>query len=365
MNPAAAAHLQKLRAVQKLANTEFEDALAREAISRTRRFIKGVREYQHHPDRRDVVEAPVIWQAGNTLLRDYNPSQPDAPVVLVIPSLINRFDILDLDFAPSFLRSLAGQGVRPLVVDWDVPGPQEMKFDISAYVTERLTPIMRFIRGRKDQPIHVLGYCMGGLFALALAALRPNEIKSLTLMATPWDFHKPDASMGEAFAALGDQMEPCLQATGLLPVDIIESLFATMQPMQALKKFTAFAGMNKDSMEARQFVLLEDWLNDGVPLTAPVARECLKGWYGANHTAKYEWHVDGVIINPRHITIPSYVVVPGKDKIVPPESAMPLAKLLPHATLHEPMTGHIGMMASRNALRRVWMPYFHWLEQHK
>ncbi len=345
-------------------NPALDRALAGEAVARARRFIAGIRAYRHHPDRRDVAEAPVIWSAGTTRLRDYNPSMPDAPIVLVIPSLINRYDILDLDFASSFLRTLAGQGLRPLVVDWDVPGDTEKNFDLTAYVTQRLIAAMEFIAKGNTAPMHVLGYCMGGLLALAVAALRPERVKTLTLMATPWDFHRPDPAIGASFRTFADQMEPTLKTTGHLPVDIIQSLFATFQPLQTLTKFTEFAGLDPASMEARQFVLLEDWLNDGVPLTAPVARECLRGWYGGNNTAKLDWRVGGTIIDPRAVTTPSYVIVPGKDRIVPPESALPLAKLLPHATLHEPMMGHIGMIASRNAAHQVWAPLLHWLGEH-
>lgn len=326
---------------------------------------------------RDVEEAPVIWQEGTTKLRDYNPQVPDAPIVLIIPSLINRFDILDLDVAPSFLRNLAAQGFRPLVVDWDWPGNSEKEFGLSEYVTARLIPILKFISGRgtRDQgransspsPVprpHVLGYCMGGLLALALAALKPEAVKTLTLMATPWDFHQPDPTLGPQFSAIADQMEPTMQASHILPVDVIQALFASLQPLQVLTKFSEFAMMDMSSMEARQFVLVEDWLNDGVPLNANVARECLRDWYGENFTARGEWHMDGTIIDPRGVKMPSYVIVPGKDKIVPPESALPLAKLLPHATLHEPMLGHIGMMASKNAASQVWAPLFHWLKEH-
>jgi poly(3-hydroxyalkanoate) synthetase len=161
-----------------------------------------------------------------------------------------------------------------------------------------------------------------------------------------------------------DDVEPCLQKLGILPVDIIQSLFATLQPLRVLEKFTRFAGMNQLSMEARKFVLVEDWLNDGVPLTANVARECMQGWYGDNVTARGQWKIGDQTIDPQKLTMPSYVIVPGKDKIVPPESALPLAKLLPHATLHEPMSGHIGLLAGRNAAQQIWAPLIHWLKEH-
>jgi polyhydroxyalkanoate synthase len=187
----------------------------------------------------------------------------------------------------------------------------------------------------------------------------------MTLMATPWDFHQPDPAIGHLLANLAEEWSEDWETNGQMPVSIIQYLFALLQPFQSAAKFVEFAALNPLSQEARQFVLLEDWLNDGVPLATGVARECLSGWYGKNNTANLLWRVGGKIVDPRDLTMPSYVVVPGRDKIVPPESALPLAKLLPHSSLHEPMTGHIGMIASRNASHQVWKPLIHWLEEHQ
>lgn len=342
---------------------EFDTALTAAAIERSRQFIAGIKSYREHPAQRDAPEAPIIWAEGTTCLRDYG-TTASAPVILVIPSLINRFAILDLDFAPSFLRSLAASGLRPLVVDWDEPGHTEKNFTLENY-TERLSAILAFTQKKYGPaPLHLLGYCMGGLLALALATLHPAAIKTMTLMATPWDFHQPNPAMAQMLAEFAREWESSWQATGQMPVDILQLLFALLQPFQAVSKFADFAALNPISMEARQFVLLEDWLNDGVPLPFPVAHECLTEWYGANATAHFAWKISGHIIDPRQLTMPSYVVVPGRDRIVPPESALPLAKLLPHASLHEPMTGHIGMMASRNASHQVWKPLLRWLAEH-
>jgi poly(3-hydroxyalkanoate) synthetase len=306
----------------------------------------------------------VVWQAGTTVLRDYNPSMTDAPVVLVIPSLINRFDILDLDRDHSFLRELASRGLRPLVVDWDAPGVEEQNFTLADYVAERLIPILDFLDAARI-PVNLAGYCMGGNLALALASMQPDAIRTLTLLATPWDFHRPDAEIGPQFLALAAQMEPYLQKLGYLPVDVVQTLFANFQPVHVTAKFTHFAALDREGIEARHFVLCEDWLNDGVPLTAPVARECLRDWWGNNLPGKLEWRIKDTPIDPHLLKMPAYVVAAGKDRIVPPESSRVLAKLLPHASLHEPMTGHVGMIASEKAPQQVWSPLFHWLEQHK
>jgi polyhydroxyalkanoate synthase subunit PhaC len=108
-------------------------------------------------------------------------------------------------------------------------------------------------------------------------------------------------------------------------------------------------------------VALEDWLNDGVPLAAPVARECLEGWYGRNSPARLEWRVAGLPVDPSALRMPAFVAVPARDRIVPPESARPLAELIPGAVLLTPGAGHIGMAAGSTAEAALWRPLRDWL----
>jgi polyhydroxyalkanoate synthase len=64
---------------------------------------------------------PVAWREGALRLLDYGRGSA-GPAVLVVPSLINRYYVLDLLPEQSFLRHLAEAGLRPLVVDWGEPG---------------------------------------------------------------------------------------------------------------------------------------------------------------------------------------------------------------------------------------------------
>ncbi len=358
LSPAPLARLAELSA----AHPDLAPYLTREMALRARDFMKGVALYRDHPARRGAETAPVIWRSGSTFFRDYAPDAPNAQPVLVVPSLINRFTILDLQPDHSFIRFLAALGFRPLVVDWDEPTEQEKHFTLGDYVTQRLIPAMNI--AASAQPAHIVGYCMGGVLALALAALRPASTRSLTLLATPWDFHAGYDAMGQDGKTLEEKLKFWLSGDDFLPIEIVQGVFTSFQPLHAFRKFSAFTAYDQDSPQATRFVLTEDWLNDGVPLTIPAARECFGDWCTRNMTAKNEWRVDGVVIDPRQVTVPTYVVVPGRDRIVPPQSAMPLAQALPHAMRHEPMMGHIGIMASPSAPYQVWKPLAGWLGSH-
>ena len=190
-------------------------------------------------------------------------------------------------------------------------------------------------------------------------------------MATPWDFHSQGSNeanrpeyapiIRNRMSALVDCLEPVIAAAGVLPVDIIQALFASRDPLGAARKFSAFAKLPPDSSRARAFVELEDWLNDGVPLAAPVARECLVGWYGENRPFRNRWTVAGDTVSPSSLNLPLLCLIPSQDRIVSPAGAAALARCVPGCAQLNPPAGHIGMMASQSAATTVWQPLVDWI----
>jgi poly(3-hydroxyalkanoate) synthetase len=201
---------------------------------------------------------------------------------------------------------------------------------------------------------------MGGTLALGLAQNRASDLAGLALLATPWDFHAERVEQAELLAALLPGFEPVLEVLGELPVDMIQALFAALDPSLVLRKFLGFAGLDPGSERACQFVALEDWLNDGVPLAASVARECLGQWYGTNATARGAWRLRDHAVLPQRIKTPSLAVIPDQDRIVPPGSALALAQALPDCRILRAPTGHIGMMSGGRAEAAVWQPFAKW-----
>jgi polyhydroxyalkanoate synthase len=338
----------------------FAAAVAAEAEHRLETFLDGMSAYRRHAYRRAPSTVPIVWREGTTSLLDYG-SGGDGPAVLVIPSLINRAYILDLMGERSFMGFLAAQGFRPYLVEWNAPGDRERGYSLEDYIAGRLSRALDVVaRAAASKPI-AIGYCMGGLLALGLAQLRGRDLCGLALLATPWDFHAERADQAILIAALAPQFEPILKLLGELPVDAIQALFAALDPSLALRKFLGFAGLDPQSERARQFVALEDWLNDGVALAAPVARETLIGWYGQNATARGQWRLAGKAVRPDKIALPSIAVIPDQDRIVPPASALALAHAIPTCHILRPATGHIGMMAGTKAESEVWRPLATWL----
>lgn len=363
MSKAGRAELSRIRdrlAAGGHAPEAFRAAVLRRLLREDRALLAGIAAYRRHPFQRDLADPPAVWTEGETRLLDYAAPGAEGPPVVFVPSLVNRAQVLDLMAGRSLLRFLAGQGVRPLLVDWGWPGEAERAFTLTDYVAGRLERLLAAL----PQRAVLVGYCMGGLLALAAALRRPDRVAALGLLATPWDFHATpeEAGRATAAAALLPGLEPVLQATSTLPVDVIQTLFAGLDPWGIPAKFRAFARLDPASSRAALFVALEDWLNDGVPLAAPVARETLGGWYGANTPARLAWRIAGAVVDPAALAVPAFLAIPHRDRIVPPASARALAgRLPPGAVLHEAAAGHIGMAAGTGAEAALWRPLLCWL----
>jgi polyhydroxyalkanoate synthase len=352
-------------ATEPLRNLAAEiDALGPERLAgalddRAELWLAGLEAYRRHPFRRDADRRPAVWRRGTTRLVDYGRSGD--PAVLIVPSLINRHYVLDLLPERSFVGHLAENGLRPLVVDWDEPGPDERRFDLTDYIAGRLDAAFEAALGLVAAPIAVIGYCMGGLLALALALRRRREVACLALLATPWDFHSEHDARPGLLGAAADWLAASCGAAGMVPVDVLQSLFFLVDPFAAERKFVRFAGLDAESAAARAFVALEDWVNDGVPLALPTACDCLRLWYAENEPGRGVWRVAGRRVTPAELERPALVVIPGGDRIVPPRAAEPLAAALGDATVLRPALGHVGMMSAARAPAMLWAPLAHWL----
>ncbi|MEQ8251733.1 MAG: alpha/beta fold hydrolase [Oceanibaculum nanhaiense] len=362
--PELAETAERLRqSAAALDEKQVERALDAAAAKRWGAFLDGVLRYRRHPYRRALPAARLAWQDGTTRLLAYAPKRRrTGRPVLVVPSLINRAYILDLTEQRSFMRDLAARGFRPYLVDWGQPGDVERGFTLTDYITGRLDAALEAVLDEAGAKPALVGYCMGGTMSVAMTQRRQDDLSGLALLAAPWDFLADPTPMTAALPGFLPALNAAIGTLGELPTDMIQALFLGLDAHLGYRKFRAFAALDPASEKAHAFVALEDWLNDGVALAGPVARECMEGWYIRNDPALGAWQVAGEAVDPATIRLPALAMVPAGDRIVPPASSLALAEALPNATTLRPAQGHIGMMAGGAAAKQVWDPLADWLK---
>ncbi|MBY0520518.1 MAG: alpha/beta fold hydrolase, partial [Sphingomonas sp.] len=286
-------------------------------------------------------------RVGRASLRDYGGS--GAPV-LFVPSLINPPFVLDLAPERSLVRWLAAQGHRVLLLDWGTPDATERDCDISQHVAALLLPLARLL----ETPPVLVGYCLGGTIAVAAACLMP--VRGLAMIAAPWHFAGFSKEARGRIAALWQAAEPMCRTMGLVPMEVLQSAFWSLDPARTIAKYEAFAAMAADSAPAKTFVALEDWANGGAPLTYAAGAQMFD-FFARDLPGSGDWQVNGTTIDPATLTCPTIDFVSMTDRIVPSASAAGFADR------HELHAGHVGMMVGSRAQAQLWAPLADWISR--
>lgn len=312
--------------------------LAGRAMAGVRRYAAAKRDAQQH-----MTE---VADLGPLKARTFGANGP--PVVLV-PSLINPAWIMDLDADRSLLQWLGNRDFRAILLDWGYPTPADSRRDMAAHVTDRLLPALSAI----GEPVHLVGYCLGGVLATAAAALHP--VRSLSLIATPWHFAGYSEQARAELLALWMQNRDQIGSMGLLPMEILQSAFWSLDPVRSVAKFAELSACADDDPKLMAFARLEDWANSGAPLTQAAGRDLFESLIGEDQTGNGGWRVGGQVIDPAALRCRGHQFTAANDRIAPATCA---AQALPATACP---SGHVGMMVGRKAERGCWEPLAQWL----
>lgn len=339
--PSAAHHAPRplplfLDMVRRLAQTEPQEAAR--ALAGLRAYASARRESAEPRDTMIRV-GPMEARAAGT----------QGPIVLLVPSLINPAWIMDLSPDRSLLHWLSRQGFRVILLDWGEPGRNSAGLDLAGHVTERLLPAIDAV----GEPVHLAGYCLGGVLATAAASLRPTL--SLSLLATPWHFSGYGHDARSGIGALWAQHQAHVSALGLMPMELLQTAFWQLDPERTVRKFAAMADRLADDPTLMTFARLEDWANGGAPLTAAAGRDLFERLIRDDESGCGRWQVGGQMIDPGQIRARARQFIARGDRIAPAASA----SIAVPAT-HCP-SGHVGMMVGSQARNGCWTPLARWL----
>lgn len=361
-NPTVRKRVETLKAqLQTLDDIEgFNVAVQRKASERKDAFIAGINTYILRPYERPASLSMVSKQIGCCSLHDYG---GNGVPILLVPSLVNPYYILDLMPGRSFALFLKEQGFRPFLLDWGSPGDAEVGFGLDAYIRDRLEPVLRYVVSVAGKAVPVVGYCMGGTLCSALAVRNQELISKLVLLAAPWNFdtEKPLAGRQNAVEML-DLVES-LPAGADVGVDLLQTFFTNVDPTLSDRKFRAYDAGKYVGEEADFFSAMEIWANNGPSLARVAAENCLGDWYRDNKTHNGQWEVAGQIVRPQDISCPTLVAAPEADRLVPQESAFAILTDIANGDKLEPPSGHIGMVVGNRARAGLWEPTARWLKE--
>lgn len=249
------------------------------------------------------------------------------------------------------MRWLRAQGLRVLLVDWGTPSATERDLDMAGHVEKLLLPLL----SRLTEPPILVGYCLGGTLAAAAAQLMP--VRGLALIAAPWNFSGFPPRSRLRLAELWEQAREPAEQLGLLPMEVMQSAFWKLDPVRTLAKFESIGRKAGDRKALASFTKVEDWANDGPPMTFAAARELMEDFFLRDRPGEKGWFVGGQSIDLASLDCPILEVVSTTDRIVPHASAAGVGERL---TLR---LGHVGMIVGGTGHDLLWKPLAEWLSR--
>jgi polyhydroxyalkanoate synthase len=273
---------------------------------------------------RNVAVSPgkVIYQNELMQLIQYAPAteQVFKRPLLIIPPWINKYYILDLQPKNSLIKWLVEQGHTVFVISWVNPDESLRDKDFEDYVFQGPLDALDAIEAATgEKEVNVIGYCIGGtLLSATLAYLNTRDrapFVSATFFVTLIDFTDP-GDLGvfvdeDQLTVLEQEMhdkgyhdgrEMALTFNLLRSNDLIWSFYINNYLM---------------GKEPFPFDLLY-WNSDSTRMPAKMHSTYLRRMYLENSFRDPgAFTVDGVPIDVRSITTPSYFISTQDDHIAP------------------------------------------------
>lgn len=284
-----------------------------------------------------LTPGKVVFRNRLIELIQYEPATRNvfAEPVLVVPSWIMKYYILDLSPHNSLVRYLVGQGHTVFMLSWRNPGPADQNIGMDDYlqlgVFETLAAVRQAQPGRK---VHLTGYCLGGtLAAIAAAALAQqageSPLASLSLLAAQADFKEP----GELGLFIDESQ-----------VAFLEDVMAEQGVLDGRQMAGAFALINSKDLVWSKLVheylmgnatALDDlhaWNADATRMPARMHGEYLRRLYLENRLAEGRYEVRGRPVALDDIRVPMFVVGTERDHVSPWQSVYKI-HLLTHTEI--------------------------------
>ena len=302
----------------------------------------------------DVVHRENKWR----LLR-YRP-RPEGVAyktpILIVPSLINRWYVLDLVPGKSFVEWLVARGHDVFMLDWGTPGPEDRYVTFDDVCDRYVGRALRIAASSSPRgQTHLLGYCMGGILTAVHAAARPERVASMVALAAPIRFDGTGL-LGAWTRSRTFDVGTLIDAFGNVPWPLMQASFHMLRPTLWLQKLVHVIDRAWDDESFDGFLALETWGSDNVSFPGECYRRYIEALYQRDELARGVFTLSGRPAKLSTIRCPVLAVTFENDTIVPWRTAAELVDLVgsdDKRHLHLP-GGHVGAVVSRSASKRLW-----------
>jgi polyhydroxyalkanoate synthase len=205
---------------------------------------------------------------------------------------------------------------------------------------------------------------MGGTMSVLYTALNPELVRTLTLLAAPIDFSAREGLLNFWADRRYFDVDTLIDSYGNCPGWFLQSCFTLMSPVHnLLGKYVDFYEQMDNPKAIANFVAMERWVHDNIPVAGETFREFVKSFYQANDLVQGRFRLDGRPVDLKQIRCPLLLLTAKKDHLVAPSSTEAIRRYVGSQDVASMSIdgGHVGLVTGSNAQVTVWPDATSWM----
>ncbi|KAA9155941.1 alpha/beta hydrolase [Amycolatopsis acidicola] len=313
-------------------------------------------------DLRPVPRTLIDQGPNRSLYRLVSDEEPDGPPVLLVPPLAAPALCFDLRRGCSLAEHLVAGGRRTYLVDYGNVAFSDRRLGIEHWIDEVLPRAIRKVsEDSGGQPVHLVAWCLGGLFSLLTAASGDElPIGSIATVASPVDFTAipliaPFRPLVEATG--GHLLTPFYRVLGGAPSYVVGRVFWATGINKEITKPLAILRNLDDRDYLAQIEAVDHFMDNMIAYPGRTFGQIYHRFFRANDLAEGSVDLNGRIISLARIKVPVLVIAGENDTIAPRRAVERLTGLLdgaPSVRFETAPGGHLGVLTGRRARGTTW-----------
>lgn len=282
--------------------------------------------------------------------------------VLLVPPLGAQAFCFDLRQGLSMAQHLVGSGRPTYLVDYGPLKGEDRLLGIEHFINDVLPPAIRAVSedaGGRD--VHLVGWCMGGLFSIGAAAVHPDlPIRSVAMVASPFDLSKnPMLAPVRAISRLtgGRLIGTVLKVAGSVPAPVVSLGFKATAATTYLKKPKTLWTRRDERDFLGQIQAVDQIMNNMLTYPGRATLQAYQRLAVRNELASGKVQGPNRVVDLADVSVPVMNVAGETDVLVPAPVAHHVGDLLPGSPdVRLPMApgGHLGVLTGIKAPATTW-----------
>ncbi|MFI7115512.1 alpha/beta fold hydrolase [Amycolatopsis sp. NPDC049868] len=314
-------------------------------------------------DLRPVPRVLIDQGPNRSLYRLTNGKGPQAgPPVLLVPPLAAPALCFDLRRGCSLAEHLVEGGRNTYLVDYGNVAFSDRRLGIEHWIEEVLPRAIRKVsEDSGGQGVHVVAWCLGGIFSLLTTADQPDlPIESIATIASPFDFTAiPLIAPFRPLVDLtgGHLLTPFYRALGGAPSYLVSRVFRATGISKEITKPLAILKNLDDRDYLAQIEAVDHFMDNMIAYPGRTFGQLYHRFFRANDLAEGTVDLNGRIIALSAVKVPTLVIAGQNDTIAPRAAVERLTGLLdnsPSVTFETAPGGHLGVLTGRKARGTTW-----------